>query len=285
MKKYIVILLFLVFNLSYSQNDGCWFSSLLKDFDKNSTEFKTFFNTNPEAMYAYEQLYKAGKSGLKQNTDALNAYIIAKDNVKLKQLGFTDELLAKLEGAANLSYADVLLNLNRFGNTLASNNITLVDFNKIFDELYESSAKRDGANWVIKYVGGHANEFTDRTIKFEYFISNELGGRFIDLTDITYSNVKIFYEFKSVSNVPPGHFKEQFMKDLTNANSLDQVKWIFNGAKNPPDFRTNMINAIDNLPITDALARKLIPNNPIANANDLKDLLETDFDKIFKLVN
>ncbi|MBF04722.1 MAG: hypothetical protein CMP76_15675 [Flavobacterium sp.] len=75
------------------------------------------------------------------------------------------------------------------------------------------------------------------------------------------------------------------MKDLTNANSLDQVKWIFNGAKNPPDFRTNMINAIDNLPITDALARKLIPNNPIANANDLKDLLETDFDKIFKLVN
>jgi hypothetical protein len=46
-----------------------------------------------------------------------------------------------------------------------------------------------------------------------------------------------------------------------------------------------MINAIDSLPITDALARKLIPDNPIANANDLKDLLEMDFDKIFKLVN
>ena len=53
----------------------------------------------------------------------------------------------------------------------------------------------DGDNWVINYVGSHANEFTDRTIKFEYFISNELGGRFIDLTDITNSNVKIFYEF------------------------------------------------------------------------------------------
>ena len=33
------------------------------------------------------------------------------------------------------------------------------------------------------------------------------------------------------------------------------------------------------------LARKLIPNNPNANVENLKDLLEIEFDQIFKLIN
>ena len=74
------------------------------------------------------------------------------------------------------------------------------------------------------------------------------------------------------------------MNDLTNANSLDQVKWIFNGAKNPPDFRTNMMDAIDNLPLTDNLAKKLL-DNPNATKALLKNQLKTDFDEIFKFIN
>ncbi|WP_421498023.1 hypothetical protein [Flavobacterium columnare] len=237
-------------------------------------------------MYAYEKLFKAGKTGLKTNTNALNAFIIAKNNQKLKQLGFTDDLLASINGAANLSYVDVLTNLNRFANNVSSKNITLVDFNKIFTELYETGVKRDGANWILNYIGTHADEFTNKTIKFEEYISNELGGRFVDVTDVTNTN-KVFFEFKSVSTVPPGHFSEQFMKDLTNAGSLDQIKWIFNGAKNPPNFRTNMINAIDNLPLTDGtpLVDDLVKKLGVKDADGLKDLIESKFDDIFKLRN
>ena len=87
-----------------------------------------------------------------------------------------------------------------------------------------------------------------------------------------------------MAEVPPGHFAEQFMKDLTNANSLDQIKWMFNGAKNPPNFRTNMLNAIDNLPLTDNLAKKLL-DNPNATKAILKNELKSKFDNIFKLSN
>lgn len=69
------------------------------------------------------------------------------------------------------------------------------------------------------------------------------------------------------------------MKDLTNASTLDQIKWMFNGAKNPPNFRTNMMNAIDNLPLTDDLARKLL-KDPDATKGLLKNRLKSEFDNI-----
>ena len=279
--KILFILSLIIYQAGYSQ---CWFSELIKDFDKNPAEFKEFMKTEPDAMYAYEQLYKAGKSGLRQNTNALQAFSRTIKNAKLKELGFTDELLAKLEGAPNLSYEGVLNNLDKLGNNLVAKNIKVEDFNKLFAELYESGAKRDGANWIVNYIANNGDEFANKTIKFEEYINSELGGRFVDVTDISNQSKKIFYEFKSVAEVPPGHFSEQFMKDLTNANSLDQIKWMFNGAKNPPNFRTNMLNAIDNLPLTDNLAKKLL-DNPNATKAILKNELKSKFDNIFKLSN
>jgi len=37
------------------------------------------------------------------------------------------------------------------------------------------------------------------------------------------------------------------MKDLQNSqvNNLDQIKWIFNGSKEPSRFKKNMLDAID----------------------------------------
>ncbi|MBN3661751.1 MAG: hypothetical protein FQY80_01510, partial [Ornithobacterium rhinotracheale] len=68
-------------------------------------------------------------------------------------------------------------------------------------------------------------------------------------------------------DVPPGKFAEQFIKDLSrrDVNSLDQIKWIFNGAKKPigkdgKAFKETMEKAIDNLPITDDLAKKILDN-------------------------
>lgn len=57
--------------------------------------------------------------------------------------------------------------------------------------------------------------------------------RFIDVTDETFSFNKIFYEFKSVKEVPPNGFVKQFINDLSRreVQSLEQIKWIFNGKK------------------------------------------------------
>ncbi|MGQ1945209.1 hypothetical protein [Ornithobacterium rhinotracheale] len=73
--------------------------------------------------------------------------------------------------------------------------------------------------------------------------------RFIDVTDITDQSKKIFYEFKSVADVLPTHFNEQFIKDLSrrDVNSLDQIKWIFDGQKAPANFKEKMIKALEDL--------------------------------------
>ena len=132
----------------------------------------------------------------------------------------------------------------------------------------------------MEYLAKNSDQFKGKTIKFEEFNSTTLGGRFVDVTHETFSFNKIFYEFKSVKTVPPKDFAEQFMKDLSNADNLSQIKWIFNGSKNPVDFKKNMLEAIDKLPLTENLAVKLIQEK---NINKLRRYLKDNLEDIFLL--
>ena len=66
-------------------------------------------------------------------------------------------------------------------------------------------------------------------------------------------------EFKSVKDVPPANFLEQFSKDLKNSevSDLSQIKWIFNGKKAPADFKEKMLEEIKRILPTDDIATKL----------------------------
>ncbi|EHQ43865.1 hypothetical protein [Myroides odoratus] len=77
------------------------------------------------------------------------------------------------------------------------------------------------------------------------------------------------------------HFAEQFLKDLQKATSLDQIKWIFDGKKNPSNFRKNMEKAIDKMTFDDDLLLKF----GVDDIDELRYLIEINFDKIFKLTN
>jgi len=137
----------------------------------------------------------------------------------------------------------------------------------------------------VEYLAKNSDQFKGKTINFEKFNSTTLGGRFIDVTDETFSFNKIFYEFKSVKTVPPKDFAEQFMKDLSNADNFSQIKWIFNGSKNPFDFRKNMLEAIDKLPLTDNLAKKFLRTVDNPTSKDLKKYLIKNFEVIFKKID
>ena len=186
-------------------------------------------------------------NALFRDTDAVNALTRLRNNPILRKLGLTNEIASKLKGAENLSFTQIIDNLENFARKTADNNVELKDFNKVLRQLTEGGGKSDGANWVITYITKHIGEFKGRKLVFEEFNSTTLGGRFIDVTDETIVKSKVFYEFKSVKKVPPKDFTEQFMKDLSNADNLSQIKWIFNGSKNPVDFRKNMLEAIDNI--------------------------------------
>jgi hypothetical protein len=104
----------------------------------------------------------------------------------------------------------------------------------------------------------------------------------MDILDVTEELVPIYYEFKSVAQVPPAKFNEQFVKDLSriDVNDLTQIQWIFDGAKSPPDFRSNLLNAVDNLAIPDSVLLKFDLNE----RSEFYDLIEENFENIFVLV-
>ncbi len=260
--------------------NGGWSDDLIKEFESTFKGTKTLENTQ-----SWKLLKDANRTGLMKNADAVEALTKVRANKNLKNLGATDELLAKIEGAEGVSYEQVLNNLDLFANNMAKNNVALNDFNKVLNQLAQTVNKRDGANWIVEYLGKNAHQFKGKAIKFEEFYDTALGGRYIDVTSETANEAKIFYEFKSVKNVPPTKFAEQFMKDLDNANSLDQIKWIFNGSKNPPDFKKNMLEAIDKLPLTDDLAKKFLKGDEIIKSRDLKKYLKDNFEMIFKKVD
>ena len=186
-------------------------------------------------------------NALFRNAEAVNALTRLRNNPILRKLGLTDEIASKLKGAENLSFTQIIDNLENFARKIVDNNVELKDFNKVLRQLTEGGGKSDGANWVITYITKHIGEFKGRKLVFEEFKSTTLGGRFVDVTDETIVRSKVFYEFKSVKTVPPKDFAEQFMKDLSNADNLSQIKWIFNGSKNPLNFKKNMLEAIDNI--------------------------------------
>ena len=120
-KLFVTIFIIVVQQVAYAQ---CWFSELISDFDKNTTEFKEFMNSDQYAMYSYEQLYKANRKGLKQDVSSLKTYSKCIQNPKLKQFGITDEILAKLQGSqSGISYADVLKQVDDFMNNFDPKNI------------------------------------------------------------------------------------------------------------------------------------------------------------------
>lgn len=79
----------------------------------------------------------------------------------------------------------------------------------------------------------------------------------------------IYYEFKSVKNLPPGDFLDQFSKDLSRPDfSVENLRWVFDGRKIKsedlerlkPTLRTIIQdNSIDKLGLSDeALVKHLL---------------------------
>ena len=78
-------------------------------------------------------------------------------------------------------------------------------------------------------------------------------------------------EFKSVKDVPPANFLEQFGKDLKNTevSDLSQIKWIFDGKKVTQQQLTDAIKkAIDELP------KEVIDRWNLRNEQNRKKLLD-----------
>lgn len=117
--------------------------------------------------------------------------------------------------------------------------------------------------------------------------------RYFDVVDKSAPNKNawIYYEFKSVAKVPPAHFAEQFLKDLQNADNLDQIKWIFDGRKLDALTKDKFINALESSKnkLFNGKAKQILENElnqSFIDADDLMEGLRNNnewFNKTFKI--
>ena len=85
-------------------------------------------------------------------------------------------------------------------------------------------------------------------------------------------------EFKSVKDVPPANFLEQFGKDLknTDVSALSQIKWIFDGKKVTQQQLTDAIKkTIDEWKVPEDIKRKWL------NPERTEDLFKEELLAIF----
>ncbi|MBP5366629.1 MAG: hypothetical protein J6Y82_12055 [Bacteroidales bacterium] len=94
---------------------------------------------------------------------------------------------------------------------------------------------------------------------------------------------KTFYEFKSVKDVPPANFLEQFGKDLknTDVSDLSQIKWIFDGKKvSQQELTETMTKTIKEWKVPEDILRKWGYEGKLQLFKDEK--LYPNIDNIFK---
>lgn len=171
-------------------------------------------------------------------------------------------------------------------------------FTKIKQTIAETGKHKhfgDGSKWTLKYLTDNKNLFKGKTLEFELPANiDDLGMRYFDVADISDANKILFYEFKSVIKVPPAHFADQFLKDLTNKDvtSLDQIKWIFDGKKLdnlPQDKFIKALESSKSKLFNDSKIRKMLEDElkiDFDDADELIDVLKNNkdwFNKIFTI--
>src|SRR5690606_3093305 len=129
----------------------CWVSALAVDMRSGTSEFRQFIKSSEGAFEAYKRLYTAGRSTLRKDTEALAAFYNTSRNSKLKELGFTDELLASVNGYSDASFAELMNDLNRFGNLIHERGTKITNFRSMIDILKGKNQNyRQGVHWILQ---------------------------------------------------------------------------------------------------------------------------------------
>ncbi len=215
---------------------------------------------NPGLVDAWEVVRNA-HAGDRKSVDLLERVDALRGLPGRAGLGFTDDAIAGLRGVfygpgnvATVDFGEVLGTCGKFVRSVADNGIDVGNLPTVIGELSKGQSFTAGAEWTLRYIGLHGGEFAGRRLDFE--VVEEVGDkvRRVDMvvtTEARGATERIFYEFKSVKEVPPAHFLEQFGKDLANpdVSDLSQIRWVFDGRKVSQEQLTNAINnVIDDLP-------------------------------------
>ena len=141
---------------------------------------------------------------------------------------------------------------------------------------HTESSFREGAEWTLRYLANNADEFTGASkVSFEVLeILPDGRKRIADMVVEYPLESRVYYEFKSVKNLPPKDFIQQFSNDLTRLNArMDNLKWVFDGKKIQAKDLQKLRNKLESV-ITDDMARNY-------GYDDADDMIKVLLDKVF----
>ena len=136
--------------------------------------------------------------------------------------------------------------------------------------------------WIQRYFLSHPEEFKGRVITFESRLD---AGEKVRRMDVTVGSVEnmVYYEFKSVTNIPPHDFAQQFLKDLEIANDLSQIKWYFDGRKISTLNKELFLEELEKVEIKQELKQKWMKDSDYQTKADFITFVSTNFELIFKI--
>jgi hypothetical protein len=218
---------------------------------------------------------------LRKDFDILQNASLLLRNAKLESSGLTSGLLKRLIDGNHGDGAVALAQLLKGYHELVSSGTKFKKNDKMIEELAKGANFAVGERWIQRYITSHVDDFKGAEITFEEILDAGNVTRRVDVVNVV-NKKRIFYEFKSVREVPPANFANQFLKDLNNPNvsEFDQLRWIFDGEKVKELKKADFINELNKVTIPPEIIKKWI-ERPGASQKDLIELLENKFDTIF----
>lgn len=225
---------------------------------------------------AQELLIRSGHPKLAQQVDALRVVVDIRNHRNFKAFGLTDELLGRIASTINTDgYAQIVSNLRVFIDKFSPNKIKGLEL--LVNNLgHTESSFREGAEWTLRYLANNADEFTGASkVSFEVLEKLPDGRKRIADMVVEYpQGGRVYYEFKSVKNLPPKDFIQQFSGDLTRPNfSIDNLRWVFDRKKIQAKDLQKLRNKLESI-----ITNKMAESYGYVDADDMIDVL---FDKVF----
>ncbi len=244
---------------------------------------KDALQNNPKLIKGWDVLDDAGYASKKADPASLEKVVTLLDNPKLAQSGLNEDTVKDLiagnrkAGAGSAALDDLTDGLNN----LVNNGTRLDNTSRLISDLNKGGNFAEGAGFILRDVTGSGSKFANKTVVFEETIATDTGIRRVDVVVREAGKKDIFYEYKSVSSVPPAGFKDQFAKDLANGNvtSVDQIRWKFDGKKVSDLPRDDFLDSIESIDIAPDTLRKLGFNNK----GELLTYIDSNFDNIFSI--
>ncbi len=137
--------------------------------------------------------------------------------------------------------------------------------------------------WMQRYMMEHPDEFKGRVITFESQADVGSNVRRVDVVTTGENNNSIYYEFKSITHIPPKNFARQFLKDLEVAENLEQIKWYFDGKKISNLDKELFLEELEKVEIDDKLISKWTSNLQESTKKSFLEFIDDNFNIIFQI--